>query len=56
MNRYLEGTDQNPVGAVGVFSEVGAARMTRRNILDTIRATHWVEGAGRTGAVGVARG
>lgn len=50
------GTDLNPVGAVGVFGEVGAACMTRRNILDTIRATHRVEGTGRTGAVGVAQG
>ncbi len=51
-----KGTDLNPVGAVGVFGEVGAARMTGRNVLDTIRATHRVEGTGRTGAVGVAQG
>lgn len=49
-----KGTDLNPVGVVGVCGEVGAARMTRRNILNTIRATHRVEGVGWTGAVGVA--
>lgn len=47
------GTDLNPVGVVGVFSEVGAAGMTRRNIFNTIRPTHWVEGSDRTGAVGI---
>lgn len=52
----LEGhTDLDPVRTVGVFGEVGAARMTRRNILDAIRAAHRVEGAGWTGAVGVAQ-
>lgn len=45
------GTDLNPVGVVGVFGEVGAASMTRGNILNTVRAAHWVEGAGRTRAV-----
>lgn len=49
-------TDLNPVSVVGVFGEVCAARMTRRNILDAIRAAHRVEGAGRTGAVRVAQG
>jgi len=29
--------------------------MARRNILDSIRATHWVEGTGGAGAVGVAQ-
>lgn len=49
-------TDLNPVSVVGVFGEVCAARMTRRNILDAIRAAHRVEGTGRTGAVRVAQG
>lgn len=30
--------------------------MTGRNVLDTVRATHWVEGPGRTRAVGVTGG
>lgn len=55
-NNSLTWADLNPVGVVGVFGEVGAACMTGRDILDAIRATHRVEGTGRTGAVGVTRG
>lgn len=51
-----ESTDLNPVGVIGVFSEVGAARMTWRKVLNPIRTTHWVEGTGRTGAFGVTCG
>lgn len=47
------GVKLNPIGVVGVFGEIGAACMTRRNVLDTIRATYRVEGTARTGAVGV---
>lgn len=49
-------THLNPVGVVGDFGEVGAAGVARRNILNSIRAAHRVEGTGRAGAVGVARG
>lgn len=53
---FKGGTDLNPVAVAGVFGEVGAACMTRRDVLYTIRTTHRVEGAGRTGAVGVTHG
>lgn len=43
--------DLHSVGVVGVFGEVGAAGVAGRNVLDTIRATHGVEGIVRTGAV-----
>lgn len=51
-----EGADLNPVIVVGVSGEVGAACVTRRNILNAIRATHWVKGTAETGTVGVAEG
>lgn len=49
-------TNLNPVSAVGVFSEVRAAGMTRGNVLDVVRAAHGVEGTVWTGAVSVAQG
>lgn len=45
------GADLNSVRLVGVFGEVGAAGVAGRNVLDTVRATHGVEGIVRTRAV-----
>lgn len=44
--------DLNPVAVVGLPGEVGAACMTRRDVLGTVHAADRIEGAAEAGAVG----
>lgn len=54
--QVCEETHLNLVSVVEVYGEIGAACMTGRNILDSIRATHRVKSTADTGAVCVAQG
>lgn len=49
------GTDLDPVTVVGLFGEVGAACVTGRDVLGSVRAADGVEGAAEAGAVGGAQ-
>lgn len=48
-------TDLNPVAVVGLFGKVGAACVTGRDVLSSVRAADGIECAAEAGAVGGAQ-